>query len=592
MKQLIFKYTFIALAISFMVSCENNEFLTEENPNFISTETFWTNLTETGNTLNAAYATLHSNDLLNKFEEILRSDMAWPGYGRPNPSNTEEFYLHTYTGSSDPVLGKWQNAYLGIFRANQVIEALENLEVTGDRDLEEWNSQMAQARFLRGLFHFYVYTSYNDGSIVIRDEVPKIEADFNKALSSKQDVIEFVRTDLEFAYKNLYRNGEYPSDDKARATSGAAATILGTTYLYELDYNNAMVYFDDVIKNHGYQIETDLSKMFTTANGDFNSESIFEINFSKDQVRYDLAPWEGESGTNWVNVRTSQTKGAVAPAWAVHAYKTEPMDPLDTRNYYVDYQGNTTLRPVPLRCSAMVAVVDDSETDWYLEKTSESGRFGGRDWGYGWWKIYANHDIVLGEGDLPGGQAYSYKNIVLNRLSDVYLMQAECKIKTGATEEALDLINEIRQRWGLVSLGQSGGDTSHTYDGVAYTADSLMEHLMRVEKPLETSIEGHNIRFLDFQRWKKSDNYSFKKRLGELASQTYYGLNFTFYSYDTNEMKTKFNNSKIYVGSGAPSEPHIVVDYEFNASFLNYDEERHGTYPIPFDETSSNPSIN
>ncbi|MDG1803552.1 RagB/SusD family nutrient uptake outer membrane protein [Flavicella sp.] len=591
MRQLISKYTLLLLTLGFLNSCEITSIveLDQENPNLISTDTYWTNLNETGATLNTVYQTLHRNDLLHKFEEILRSDMGYPGYGRPNPTNTEESYLHLYTASSEMVLGKWQNCYLGIFRANQVIEALKGLELTFG-DLPEYKSQMAQARFFRGLFHFYLTTSYNNGSIIIRDKVPVTSEDFAKGLSSKQEVLDFLRADLEFAYDNLYKNGEYPDGDLSRATSGAAATILGTSYLYELDYTTAMTYFSDVIQNHGYSLETDLSKMFTTA-GEFNSESIFEINFAPEQARLDLAPWEGDSGTNWVNVRTAQTKSAVAPAWAVNAYKTEPMDPLNADNYYIDQNGSTALRTVPLRCSSIMAVIDDNETIYYQDgTTSQYGRFGGANWGYGWWKIYTNDDIVSTEGELPGGQAYSSKNIVLNRLSDVFLMQAECLIKTGDVDSALELINDIRKRWGLVLLGMPNGDVAHTYDELPYDQNSLMQHLMRVEKPLETSVEGHNIRFLDFQRWKKSDNYGFKDRLGELATSVFYGVNISYYNWETEQVATRNNNSSV-VATQPTSGFYLTVDYEYNTPFLNYSEDKHGTFPIPFDETSTNRSI-
>ncbi|WP_158293223.1 RagB/SusD family nutrient uptake outer membrane protein [Tamlana fucoidanivorans] len=590
MKQLILKYTVLAIVLSFMAACQDNDFLSEDNPNLISTGIYWTNLAETGGTLNTVYQVLHKNSLLNKFEEMLRSDMGYPGYGRPFPQNTEEAYLHLYTGSSDQVLNKWQTCYLGVFRANQVIEALNNLQVSEDLQ-PEWISQMAQARFFRGLFHYYVYTSYNNGEIIIRDKNPVKNEDFAKAVSPKEEVLAFIRKDLEYAYGNLYMKGAYPDGDESRVTSGAAATILGTTYLNELDYNKAMVYFDDVINNHGYELEKDLTKMFTTA-GEFNSESIFEINFAPEQARLDLQPWDGDSGTNWVNVRTAQTRSAVGPAWAVHAYKTEPMDPLDPRNYYIDENGDLSLRAVPLRCSAMIAVVDDNQTTYYLEgTTSQYNRFGGENWGFAWWKKYQNHDIVRNENELPGGQAYSSKNITLNRLSEVYLMQAECKIKTGDVDGALELINDIRKRWGLILLG-TGSEPGRTYDDVVYTAESLMEHLMRVEKPLELSTEGHNIRFLDFQRWKKSDNYSFKDRLEELANEVYYGVHFSYYNWDTGQTINRNNYSSLIGSDTPPSEAHIVVDYEYDLSNQNYNEDKNGTYPIPFAETTSNPNIN
>jgi len=571
-----------------MVSCNTDDFLDQKNPNEISEATYWRNLAETGTGLNAVYQTLHHPAVINKIREILRSDMGYPGYGRPAPQNTEPFYLHNYNASTDEITDKWTANYQGIFRANQVIEALNNLEVT-TTEQAEWTSQMAQARFFRGLFHFYLYSTFNNGSIIIRDAVPLTTEDFAKSLSSTEDVIAFIRQDLEYAYANLYKNGSYPDNDVSKVTSGAAATILGTSYLYELNYSAAMPYFQDVISNHGYKLEQDLSKMFTTA-GEFNQESILEINFSNDNVRIDLPPWTGESGTNWLNQQTSNTRGAVGPIWIANAYKTEPMDPLDSRNYYNDPSTGLTLRNVPLRCSAMLAVVDDTQTMYYVEQTtSEYTRFHSTAWGFAWWKKYQNHDILTREADLTGGANYSSKNITLNRLADVLLMQAECKIKVGAVNEALSLINEVRKRWGLELLGLQGSDIAHTYDNLVYTDQSLMQHLMRIEKPLEMAVEGHAIRFLDFQRWKTSDNYSFSDRLQELSNEIYYGVNFTFIN-SNGQSQTRGNFPSVV--DQQPSGAHRVVDYEYDVSALNYNEALHGQYPIPFSEVNSNPNIN
>ena len=578
----------LILPLGIITSCDTDDFLDQRNPNEISQATYWRNLNETQTGLNTVYQTLHKPEVINKIKEILRSDLGYPGYGRPAPQNTEPFYLHTYNASSDEITDKWTGNYQGIFRANQVIAALNDLTVSDD-DQEEWTSQMAQARFFRGLFHYYLYSTFNNGSIIIRDFVPQTNEDYAKPLSPASDVISFIREDLEYAYANLYKNGEYPDNDASKVTSGAAATILGTSYLQELNYNTAMTYFTDVINNHGYQIETDLTKMFTKSGGEFNSESILEINFSDDNVRIDLSAFNGDAGTNWLNQQTSNTRGAVGPIWVANAYKTEPMDPLDARNYYNDANTGVTLRNVPLRCSAMLAVVDDTQTEYYLlPSTSEYPRFHSTAWGFAWWKKFQNHDIVSNENELEGGAVYSSKNVVLNRLSEVLLMQAECKIKTGAVQDALDLMNEIRKRWGLVLLGQ-GTDTSRTYDDVIYTEASLMQHLMRVEKPLETAIEGHAIRFLDFQRWKVSDNYSFADRLQELSNETYYGVNYTFIN-SNGQSQTRGNFPSVLATQ--PSGAHRVVDYEYDVSALNYNESIHGQYPIPFSEINANPNIN
>jgi starch-binding outer membrane protein, SusD/RagB family len=587
MKHIIFKSFVLIFAVTAIVSCTDNGFLEEQNPNAIGVTNFYRNLSETGQGLNAVYKTLHHPALVNIISEMLRSDMGYPGYGRPFAENTEDFYLHTYNGSSNEIADKWQTNYQGIFRANQVIEALEKIKETVT-DETEWTSQMAQARFFRGLFHYYLYTTYNKGSIIIRDYVPITNEDYALPLSPAADVIAFIRTDLEFAYANLYKKGLYPNNDVSRVTSGAAATILGTSYLQELDYPKAMIYFDDVINNHGYELEYDFTKMFTTA-GEFNKESIFEINFTADNIEIDLNRWIGETGTNWLNQQTSNTKGPVGPAWAVYAYKTEPMDPSDTRNFYNDPINGFSLRNVPLRASAMMAMVDDNQTIYYLEDTTSAyPRFHGTAWGFGWWKHYTNHDIVTAETNLPGAPTLSSKNVTLNRLAEVILMQAECKIKTGAIDEAIDLINQVRKRWGLILLGDAGSDITRTYDGILYDANTLMQRLMHIEKPLETSVEGHSIRWLDFQRWKKSDNYGFEQRLQELSNLTLYGVDYS-YTDSNGVVKTRFNKPSL-VGT-QPAGSFIVVDYEYDTSALNYKEDIHGYFPIPFAETTTNPNI-
>jgi starch-binding outer membrane protein, SusD/RagB family len=592
MKSLINKGLILVLLVSAVFSCQDNEFLSEKNPNIIAKDNYWKDLNETETGLNAVYKTLHNPSLILVTSEMLRSDMAYPGEGRPFPRNPGEFYYHQYNGSTQDISNKWQTNYLGIFRANQVIEALDRLTVSSSEEAE-WNSQMAQARFFRGLFHFYLYTTFNNGSIIIRDKVPLTNEDFAKPLSSAQDVIDFIREDLEYAYANLYKKGEYPSNDLSRVTSGAAATILGTSYLYELNYTKAMTYFTDVINNHGYELEYDMSKLFTTA-GEFNKESIFEINFTANFVQSELSPWDGTSGTNWINFQTTSptvNNAALGPAWIIYDYKTEPKDPLDSRNYYTTTAGGSALRNVPLRASAMMAVVEDNQTQYYLTGTvSEvTGIFHGTYSGFGVWKKYSNHDIVTAENQIPLGSQWSSKNVTLNRLADVMLMQAECKIKTGDVDEALRLINEIRKRWGLVLIGKSGSDSAHTYDEEDYDANSLMQRLMHVEKPLEMGAEGHAIRWLDFQRWKKSDNYGFKQRLQELSNSTYYGLNYTFIN-SKGQSQTRGNFPSL--NQGTPPSGALIINYEYDIPYLNYDESKNGTYPIPFAEINANPSIN
>lgn len=74
-----------ALVVSSLSSCE--DYLSLSNPNKTTVETFWTDLKDTKSGLYATYAALRNDYVLNIREEAWRSDLCWPGYGRPQPQN-------------------------------------------------------------------------------------------------------------------------------------------------------------------------------------------------------------------------------------------------------------------------------------------------------------------------------------------------------------------------------------------------------------------------------------------------------------------------------------------------------------------------
>ncbi|MFR9543080.1 MAG: RagB/SusD family nutrient uptake outer membrane protein, partial [Rikenellaceae bacterium] len=288
MKLNIFKWMTLALFGFGLSSCE--DFLTQENPYASSTEEFWSNISECNQSVTAIYATLRNEAILQTHLESFRADLAWPAAGRPVPENSgDEYmcYIHSYNNTSEFIQEKWEACYEGINRANQAIRGLNSIKqsLSDDSELESWVELMAQARFFRGLFHFYLHSAFNNGEIIIIDEIPIEIEDFYLPVSPSDDVISFFREDLRYAYENLpiaYEN----TTDLGRVTSGAAATILGTSYLYEFSEKGdsekldaAMSLFSYVIDDCGYELVQSHLELFTEEN-EMNSESIFEIVYS------------------------------------------------------------------------------------------------------------------------------------------------------------------------------------------------------------------------------------------------------------------------------------------------------------------------
>ncbi|MFR9592367.1 MAG: RagB/SusD family nutrient uptake outer membrane protein [Rikenellaceae bacterium] len=606
MKLNIKKYIMVAFAaLATLSSC--NDYLTEENPNYTTTENFWQDLIDTQSGLNAAYAVLRTCDLLAIREEAWRSDMGWPGYGRPLPSSNAEgwsWYTHTYSNSTSTISDKWDALYRGVWRSNQVIDALYELEEGLDEDdLDTWTYQMAQARFLRGVYYFYLYSSFNEGSVILKETSTDIYGVY-EGLSPADDILAFFRDDLQYAYENLPYENPTGESFEGLPAKGAATTLLGTSYLYEGAFDYANKYFEELVTDtqYPYELETDLDKMFTMA-GEQNSESIFEITYTTDE-RTDISTWNDNVMTNPLGTYSTSTGGFLAPAWIVVAYAAEELDTNYEGNYFEDpaNDGALTLRPVSLRASSMITMVIDDASTYYIDGNSTSNsKYGYTGWGFGMYKKYTNHDLFTSEPSSTSG-----KNVTINRLSDVYLMYAECQLEMGNIENALKYINRIRARWGLVLLGESatGEYAERTYNEVVYDYDTLTAQLRDVERPLELSVEGHQLRWQDLRRWgylEDDNNNIFYRRSQEeyWAARPTNDLGITLHTLEGAVLSTGYAVNRTFLvlydydNSSHTSTTGLTykLDYEYDNSILNYRKDNNLFYPIPSTETMNNPAI-
>lgn len=592
MKIKILKYLAAASILLSVSSCD--DFLTEVNPNEISTESYWKNLTDCNKGLTAVYNQFRSPGLMGVAEETKRTDLSFPGWGRPNTS--DPYYLQMFTASSGGANSKWENLYKGIFRANQVIDGLENLpasEVASDEQKEQWAVLMGEAKFFRGLFYFYLHSSYNNGSVILYDFVPESEADFNQPLTDESVIKDFYRNDLMYALENLpeqwtdYDVFGTPDNDNnlGRVTTGAAAAVLGKSYLYEKDYTTAASYFKEVIDSGNYRL-VDVADNFTTR-GEFNQESILEIAYNAN-TKVEEDPWSAEGTSNTYNLLFSPVGGwrAVYPAnWLIMEYMEDPLDPTDSRNMVTEDDGSQHLRKYSLRTSHSIAIVDDVDMPYYKGSITADGTiFNNAENGY--WRKMTNWDILESEKTTNQKSGVNFRVI---RFADVLLMYAECLIAGGTDDaglnEALFYVNAVRYRSALRLLGPSAGSafSLSTHDEVTYTAQSLMDHLMYKERPLELSAEGYAIRQLDMRRWGIT-----KARFEDLSTRYYKLADFTFYSEIQDKELTRW---------GGLLEHATADDFNYKSMDLvqaanNYNEATHAYWPIPTSETTANSEVN
>lgn len=524
------RYLTIVLLSGFIfTTCD--DFLDEQNPNTITDQSFWITEQDFNKGLMAVYRTLQSGSVMggdNATTGHVLSDIV-----TPNPWGSAQLEMHNHYVSdvNSFVVNKWHQLYTGIFRANQVLEHLSNANLS-----ESFKIKIeSETRFLRGVFYFWLASNYNNGSIIIHTTIPKTMEEYYKPLSSKSDVYNLILADLKFAQENLPETR--PVSELGRATWGAATAKLGKIYLYEGMMEEAKTEFKKIIDSELYSLTPEISWNFDLEH-EWNSESIFEVNFT-------LATNPVQSTSRASSIAPQEAGGgrSIEAAYNfIELCKRDPIDPSDPRNDGQTYS---------IRALATICFKGDGQI-LYQRPTS------------------AYPFIVEQEAHIRKFQNWTWPeersdgrsgiNEKVIRLADVYLMYAETVLRTtGDVSEAIDFINQIRKRSGVLELNEDD-----------YDVDQLLEHIMFVERPLELFTEGHMIRWQDLKRWGVV-----KDRLHELS-------------------QIKYRAFPDWLREATPEDlldPDAEIRVQFVKAYENYDPQSDNWFPIPHQEIVTNEQI-
>jgi hypothetical protein len=537
-------------ALAIIYSCSDDR-LDLENPNNLSADSFWSSESDLQQGLIATYAALQLDGLFggaSATQHPVRSDT-----GRPNNWNANAIGLNklAFNENSDIVKKRWRDCYIGIYRANQVLANINNIELPSSSRIQI----EAEAKFLRGFYYYSLYRGYNNGSVIIHTTVPESSEDFYKSPSPAEDVYNLILSDLEFAYNNLpeqYENNQ----DIGRATWGAAAAMLGKLFINEHNYNDAKDKFQEIINSNLYGLTANIGDNFDIEH-EMNNESIFEIPFStelKSGTSNGAAdgPLGSEATSRARTLATTQGGGyrTIMPSYYITMlFKNDVMDINNPIN--ASRTGNANYS---IRTSLSIAIADDDNTTLYQRPSNQGGGYNNFEASY--LKKFQNWTLFT-ESD----QSISGINERAIRLADIKLLYAECLlILDESFNEALEQVNAIRQRAGVVLLNSAD-----------YNSESLMEHIMWVERPLELMFEGHDTRWEDLTRWGKV-----QEQYNLLASKRYVLIQKNLYEFDPN-IHTNF------------TEETALKEFEDAAN--SYQPGTHNYFPIPSTEQNSNPNL-
>lgn len=401
-----YKIATVALGILMsvgLVSCE--DYLEKAPLGELTSENFFKDELQATQAVNAIYSHLR-NFNVHVFSYIgitdIASDDADKGSVPGDAGFLQDINDFTFDANNTAVNGIWSGYFQGVFRANQVIANVPEIEMD-----EELKSRLiGEARFLRAYFYFFLVRTYGDLPLIERPLNPN---EYVQTRVSKDLIYEFIEEDLQFAAANLPEKSEYEASQLGRATSGAAKSFLAKVHLFQNEFQEAYDLAEEVITSGEYALYPDYEGIFRKE-GEHSSESIFEVST--------VALEAGGGGSQFNEVQG--IRGNPNNGWGFNG----PSDDL-----MAAYEENDP------RLAA--TIINDGDTLPSGEvvqadpNMGEDARFSRKAW--------------LPERP-PSGFGNSGANIRLFRYADLLLIAAEAANEIGNSSQALEYVNMVRER--------------------------------------------------------------------------------------------------------------------------------------------------
>lgn len=443
-----FALAFSLTAVGGLVSCAD-EFLEKAPKGELTSENFFQDANQAEQAVNAIYAHLRSFNV-HVFSYIgitdIASDDADKGSVPGDAGFLQDINDFTFDANNTAVNGIWSGYYQGIFRANQVLTNVPDIQME-----EELKTRLlGEARFLRAYFYFFLVRTYGDIPLIDRPLNPD---EYQQARVPAAQIYDFIEEDLTFAIANLPEKSEYSATDLGRATSGAAKAYLAKVHLYQEDFAAAFQLAQEVINSGEYELYPNYEAIFRRE-GEHSSESIFEVS------TVGLEQGGGASQFNEVQgIRGNPNNG-----WGFNS---------PSADLIAAYEENDP------RLGATVIINGDTLSTGEVVKADPNmganARFSKKAW------IPERPPIGFGN---------SGANIRLFRYADLLLIAAEAANELGNSAEALNYLNQVRER-------ARQGDSTILPD-VTTTDQAELRNAIWQERRVELAMEQH--RYFDLVR--------------------------------------------------------------------------------------------
>ncbi|MFC6997461.1 RagB/SusD family nutrient uptake outer membrane protein [Rufibacter roseus] len=392
----------------------------------------------------------------------IMSDDAYSAGQPSSEPNLLQMDRHNILTTNGEVFGLWRKHYIGIARANTLLQRIEGIDAP-----EDFKTRLiAEAKFLRAHFYLDLVRLFENVPLILAPQAP---SEYNQPQATPKAVYDQIALDLTEAMEDLPESTLRQS--QGRVTKWAAKALLARAYLfYKGVYNQelqaggtsvtaqvALQHVNDIISESGHDLLPNYADNFKRAN-EFSIESVWEISYSDENPWWDWGYVQGGEGNT-----QPQQQGPRIKNTAIENYLAGWSTATPTQELYDAFEAND-----PRRDATILA-----ETE--LVGGKDNLNIGYQHTGYFSQKYTTAKEYAPSGGQLELNWGNNYRSI---RFSDVLLMAAELRLMTGSGDAQAPL-TRVRARVGL-------GPVPATLDNVYK------------ERRVELALEGH--RYWDLLR--------------------------------------------------------------------------------------------
>ena len=371
--------------------------------------------------------------------------------------------------------------YYNIALCNEFLRNANSASFSG-ADAEKLKEYKAEVRFMRALFYYHALDFFRNIPMVTENDPV---GSFIPPRYTPQQTFDYIESELKDCVGDMLPASTCPY---GQASQGAAYTLLAKLYLNSAVYTGVAKYTEckeacEKVMNMGYSLESDYSKLFNADNDKRTNEIIFALPVSAEHtVSWGSSTYLVCGQLSMSNANQSVADFGVTNGWSEFRLRPEFVDKFTQ----TDIDGNGDKRCKFFTNGQSKDITDmTTETAGYLSEK--------------WSNLKDDGTTASNTGD-----AGVDTDFPLFRLADVYLMYAECVVRTGddwdnwaggsdaesdsRKKGAIYWINKVRER--AYGIDENGNPKGQVWKENFSSKDAFLQFILD-ERARELYHEGY-----------------------------------------------------------------------------------------------------